>query len=218
MRVTAAATTSAAAPESCGRSASSASQLSRISLVASAVCSTTASSSSVAAGIWLWLMSSTRSAAISDLARLTSRPSASSSESSAASPTVMAPESVPRTARTAASIRSWPGPSCRMLPSGMRHHLLDLLAQRLRVEGLDDVVGDAGLLGGHHVLGLALGGDHDEGQFLQPRIGPHFLQQVEPGHRLHVPVGDHQPEAAGAQLGQRLLPVGGFLDIVEFKL
>ena len=51
MRVTAAATVSAASLESFGCRASSASQLSRISLVASAVCSTTASSSSVAIGM-----------------------------------------------------------------------------------------------------------------------------------------------------------------------
>lgn len=62
----------------------------------------------------------------------------------------------------------------------MDHHLLDLVAQRLGVERLDDVVRHARLLRRDHVLGLALGGDHDEGRGLQPRISEQGnLQQTE---------------------------------------
>src|SRR5688572_19766070 len=116
-----------------------------------------ASSSSVALGIWLSVMSSTFSRAISCLARATVRPSPSSSASSAASVAEKAPDMLPSTARTAASMRAWSGGG-GCAPSGISHHLLDLVAQRLGVERLDDVVGDAGLLGGDHVLRLALGG------------------------------------------------------------
>src|SRR5690349_16134940 len=110
-------------------------------------------------------MSSTRSAAISVLVRATSRPSASSSASRATSATVMSPERLPRTARTACSIAS--SPEC---PSGMAEHLLDLLAQSLCVERFHDVIGDARLLRGDDILCLALGGDHDEGHVLQTCI------------------------------------------------
>src|SRR5258705_304291 len=46
-------------------------------------------------------------------------------------------------------------------------HALDLLLERGGVERLDDVVVDARLLGGDDVLGLALGGDHDERHVLE---------------------------------------------------
>src|ERR1700733_12092004 len=102
--------------------------------------------------------------------------------------------------------------------SAMRQHLLDFLAQGFRVERLDDVVGDAGLLGSHHVLHLAFGGDHDERRALQPAVGAHLLQKLQSGHRRHVPVADHQAETAAAQLVQRFGPVGRFLDVVELNL
>src|SRR5215469_1871291 len=46
-----------------------------------------------------------------------------------------------------------------------RHHAADagdLGAQRVGIEGLDNVVGDPGLFGGDDIFGLAFGRDHDE--------------------------------------------------------
>src|SRR5262249_16778919 len=57
-------------------------------------------------------------------------------------------------------------------------HGLDLGLQRLRVERLDDVVVHAGLLGGDHVLGLRLGGDHDERRLGEPGILADLLEQL----------------------------------------
>ena len=68
--------------------------------VAVAVCATMASSSSVAKGMWLTVMSSTRSAAISALAAAMVRPSASTSASSVVSCAVRSPRIVASTART----------------------------------------------------------------------------------------------------------------------
>src|SRR3954453_12032384 len=113
--------------------------------------------------MWLRLISSTRKAAISALALAMVRPNSSTSASSRAMPSK---------------------------PSSMSDHLLDLVAQRLRVERFDDVAGDARLLGGNHVFRLALGGHHDEGRRFQPAVGAHLLQQLKPGHRRLVPVAD----------------------------
>ena len=46
----------------------------------------------------------------------------------------------------------------------------------------------------------------------------HLLQQVEAGHRLHVPVGDHQVEFACLQLGECFRAVIGVFDILETEL
>src|SRR3954470_17323592 len=94
----------------------------------------------------------------------------------------------------------------------------DLLLQRIGVERLDDVVVDTGFLGGDDVFGLALGGDHDERRGVQLVVGPDLLEKLEAGHRLHVPVGDHQTELALAQLRQCGHTVARFLDIVEADL
>src|SRR4051812_41099443 len=56
-----------------------------------------------------------------------------------------------------------------------------LLAQRLGVERLHDVVRDPGFLRRDHVLGLALGGDHDERKLLELGVGAHFLEELEAG-------------------------------------
>src|SRR4051812_35707321 len=55
----------------------------------------------------------------------------------------------------------------------------DLLLQRIGVERLHDVVVDAGFLGGDHVFGLALCGDHDEGRGVQLVVGPDLLQELK---------------------------------------
>src|SRR4029079_12021747 len=69
---------------------------------------------------------------------------------------------------------------------------VDLRFQRRRVERLDDVVVHPSLLRRDHVLGLRLGGHHDEGRAREPVVGAHLAQQLVAGHRLHVPVGDDQ--------------------------
>src|SRR5437763_1712673 len=97
-------------------------------------------------------------------------------------------------------------------------HRIDLGLQRRRVERLDDVVVHAGLLGRDHVLGLGFRRDHDEGRGGEVGIGPHFAQQVITRHRLHVPVGDHEPVLLAAHLVQRRRTVAGIIDILEAKL
>jgi response regulator receiver domain-containing protein len=48
-------------------------------------------------------------------------------------------------------------------------------AGRVGVEGVDDVIADPRLLGRDDVLGLALGGDHDERQVFELAVGPHLF-------------------------------------------
>jgi hypothetical protein len=43
-------------------------------------------------------------------------------------------------------------------------------------------------------------------------------QQLVAGHRLHVPVADHQAVLVQLQLLQRFLPVGGLVQVVETQL
>ena len=92
------------------------------------------------------------------------------------------------------------------------------MLQRLRVERLDDVVVDAGLLGRDHVVGLRLGGDHDEAGGVQGGIGADFPQQVEAGHRRHVPVRDDEPIGLLPHLGERGRAVSGVVDVLESEL
>src|SRR3546814_1544609 len=87
-----------------------------------------------------------------------------------------------------------------------------------RVERLDDVIADTGLLRRDHVLCLALGRDHDEGQLLQLGVRTNFGEKLHAAHRLHVPVGDDQRVFLVAQLLQRRAAVGGFIDVVEAEL
>jgi len=82
-------------------------------------------------------------------------------------------------------------------------HGLDLGLERLRAERLDDVVVDARRARGDHVLGLRFRRHHDERRLAQVRIGAHLVQQVEAGHRLHVPVGDDEAIAFGVHLAER---------------
>src|SRR6185437_17073956 len=152
-----------------------------------------ASSSSVAEGMWLSVMSSTRSAAISALAEAMVRPSSSTSAMSEVSLGSGSSSDMPRTARTTSATssgcasgkrpeiedrRSAMADTVASTASGIPQHLFDFFAQCLRVERLDDVVGDASLLGGNDVLRLALRGDHDERRRAQPGVGPHFLEQL----------------------------------------
>src|SRR5213080_4353203 len=85
----------------------------------------------------------------------------------------------------------------------VREDRLDLGLQRRRIERLDDVVVHTGLLGCDHVLGLGFRRDHDEGRGGQIGVGTDFLEQVVAGHRLHVPVGNHEPVFLAAHLVQR---------------
>ena len=100
----------------------------------------------------------------------------------------------------------------------VREDRLDLGLQRRGIERLDDVVVHAGLLGGDHVLGLGFRRDHDERRHGEVGIGADFPQQVVAGHRLHVPVGDHEPVFLAAHLVQRRRTVAGIVDILEAKL
>src|SRR4051812_1711608 len=196
-----------------------------------------ASSSSVANGMSRPVMSSTRSVAISAFAVAMVRPSSSTSRRSVASFVVRSSLIVVNTARTtsvnisgstsgccarieaslalSASIPDRPGSS---VGSSMGKHFLDLVLQRFGIEWLDDIVGHTGGLGRDDVFRLAFSRDHDERHVFQPVVGPYFLQQLQAGHRLHVPVADHQAEIAAAELRQRVRAVRRFLDIVEFDL
>src|ERR1700733_6783318 len=90
----------------------------------------------------------------------------------------------------------------------------ELLLQGLGVEWLDDVIRHPGFLGGDDVLGLAFRRDHDERNVGELGVRPDLFQQLEPGHRLHVPVRDHQTEVLLAQPLQRGRAVGSLVDIV----
>src|SRR5690606_38196667 len=94
----------------------------------------------------------------------------------------------------------------------------ELLLQRCRVERFDDVVADAGLLRRNHVLALALRRDHDEGQVLQPVVRPHLAQELQAGHRLHVPVGDDEAVVLVPELVQRGAAVRRLVHVVKAKL
>src|SRR5436305_1050677 len=80
---------------------------------------------------------------------------------------------------------------------------LDLGLERLRVERLDDVVVHASLLCRDDVLGLGFGGHHDEWGLGETGVGTNFLEQLVAGHRLHVPIGNHEPVFLVAHLDQR---------------
>src|SRR5579863_4993203 len=102
-----------------------------------------------------------------------------------------------------------------------RHHAAhagDLGAQRVGIERLDDIVGDAGLLGGDDIFSLALRRDHDEGNVLELRIATHPAQQIESGHRRHVPVRDDEVRRGLLDQVEGGVAVGGLLDIAEFEL
>src|SRR5690348_1251596 len=137
------------------------------------------------------VISSTRRAAISDFAAAMVCPSSSTSFSKEASLAVSSPLIVVNTARTtsvtmpgstcgccaliAASLcfsASTPPRPCGSERSSMIQDLFDLVLQCLGIKRLHDIVGDAGRLCRNHVLCLALGGDHDEWQRLQPVIRP----------------------------------------------
>src|SRR5690242_8475627 len=215
---------------------------SRIICVACSVAPTMASSSSAAVGRCLSWISSGRSAAISVLACRMKRQSPSSSAYRLSSLAVMPPRKVATTPWTTFSIslrsigrKSIPG-SCsstsrlRAWGTEFGNALIgnaseiaddagDLLLQGRGVERFDDVVVDAGFLGGDDVLGLALGRDHDEGCPLQLHVGAHFLEQLQPCHRLHVPVRDDQAVIlAGAQLFQGARAALGLVDVLEPEL
>jgi hypothetical protein len=53
---------------------------------------------------------------------------------------------------------------------------------------------------------------------LELRVRTHFLEELQSGHRLHVPVADHQAEIARAQASQRVGTVRRLVDIVEIDL
>src|SRR3978361_1863540 len=182
-------------------------------------------------------MSSTRSAAISDLADVMVRPSSSTSRSSEASFAVRSWLMVVSTARTtsvtiADSTWGWfvrieasfcfsasmPTAAGSLLGSSMTQDFFNLALERFGVEWLDDIVRTARRFGGDDVFRLAFGGAHDERQRFQAIVRTHFLQQLQSGHRGHIPVADHQAEVAARQFGQRLRAVRGFLDIVEVDL
>src|SRR5262245_58525047 len=147
-------------------------------------------------------MSSTRNAAISALAQEMVRPSASTSANSDVSCAERSPLSVDSTARTTSATKSGAVPGCRSLisarrsanrsASAMSKHLLDLFPQGFGIERFDNVVRHAGLFGGNDVLDLALCCHHDEWHCLQLCVGTDFLQQLQAGHRRHVPVTDHK--------------------------
>src|SRR5579875_3375054 len=94
----------------------------------------------------------------------------------------------------------------------------ELRLQRRGIERLDDVVADPRLARHHHVLGLALGRHHDEGEVLELDVGAHLAQELQAGHRLHVPVGNNQPVRLVAKLLQGEAAVRRLVDVVEAEL
>src|SRR4051812_22447137 len=68
---------------------------------------------------------------------------------------------------------SWRGAVARAMRSGLPgKYGFNLALQRCRVERLDDVIVDAGLLRGDDVFGLGFRRDHDEGRVREFRAGP----------------------------------------------
>ncbi len=100
----------------------------------------------------------------------------------------------------------------------MNKDLFDLFLQRFEVEWLGDV-GRAGLSHSQHLLGpVSIREDHDERRIVEPAVDTHFLQQLQSGHRHHIPVADYQAEITGAQSGQGFRATGCFLHIVKLDL
>src|SRR5690348_417441 len=97
-------------------------------------------------------------------------------------------------------------------------HRLDLGLQRLRVERLDDVVVDAGFLRRDHIFGLRLRGHHDEGGLGEGRVRTDLLEQLVAGHRLHVPVRDHEAVALPSHLAERRGAVRRVVNVLESDL
>src|SRR3954454_4860930 len=95
---------------------------------------------------------------------------------------------------------------------------VDLRFQRLRVERLDDVVVDPRLLGRDDVLRLGLGGHHDERRRAEMVVGADLLKELVAGHRLHVPIGDHEAVLLLLQLAESGRAVRRVVDIVEAEL
>ena len=56
------------------------------------------------------------------------------------------------------------------------------------------------------------------GVFDSSGLGANLAQQVVAGHRLHVPVRDHQPVFLDAHLFQRRRSIAGIVDIFEAEL
>ncbi len=102
--------------------------------------------------------------------------------------------------------------------SELADHRFDLAFKCFGIEGLDNVIVHARLFGGNHIVGFGLSRHHDEGCLLQLQVGAHFFEQFIAGHRLHIPVGDHQTIAFVAQFGERHRAVCGFIDIVKTNL
>src|SRR5215472_6488077 len=94
----------------------------------------------------------------------------------------------------------------------------DLGAQRIGIEGLDDIVGYAGLLCGDDVFGLAFRRDHDEGNGLEARVGAHPAQQIKPCNRRHVPVGDDEIRRRLLHQLEGGVAIRGLFDIVDLEL
>ena len=90
--------------------------------------------------------------------------------------------------------------------------------ERLRIEWLDDIIVDASAPRGDDMLGLGFARDHDEQRSFQILIAPHFAKKVVAGHRLHIPIRDHQAVALAPHLLQGSGAVFGIVDIGEANL
>ena len=85
-----------------------------------------------------------------------------------------------------------------------------------RVEGAGDEIGDAQLIGPLDMAGPGFGGDHDDGDILNPLVLGHDLQNTEAVHLGHDDVQQDQGNLAPPLLEQAhaLKAVFGFDDFI----
>ena len=74
--------------------------------------------------------------------------------------------------------------------NGVHHPAVD----DQRVEGAGDEVRDPQLIGPLDVAGAALGGDHNDGNIVDPAVLVHGVQHAEAVHLRHHQVQQHQRE------------------------
>ena len=96
-------------------------------------------------------------------------------------------------------------------------HGLDARDHRGLVHGLGEVLVSSGVEPGHDVLGVRLGGDHDDGHEGQREVGLELTADLDAIHLGHHDVEQDQVRELLAGHGQRLLPVGGRDDVVALS-
>lgn len=99
----------------------------------------------------------------------------------------------------------------------VEHHV-QFLNHNLPIKRLGDVVGHASLQGFVHEFFFCMNGDHDHGDFLGFCRLPNPLEQFQPAHFLHVPIGDDQIKGIFFQKLPSLLAIFSFNNIFKMGM